>query len=63
MAQVAARYASVFNDVEQRWQEALAGYEAKKRADTNLPPQLKGLDDPAQEEVRQFICATTHRCW
>ena len=38
MAQVAARYASVFNDVEQRWQEALASYEAKKRADTNLPP-------------------------
>jgi hypothetical protein len=41
--QVAARYGSLFSDMEERWQVALAGFEAKKKSVTNAEPELKGL--------------------
>jgi Protein of unknown function (DUF1553)/Protein of unknown function (DUF1549)/Planctomycete cytochrome C len=57
LSQVAARYASVFSDVEQRWQEVMNSYEAKKKSATIAPPEPKGLLDKDQEEVRQLMYA------
>ena len=55
MAQVAARYSSVFNDVETRWHDAQAQWEARSRSTSNSIPALKGLEEPAQEEVRRMM--------
>src|SRR6202021_765704 len=37
--QIAARYASVFSDIDQRWSEVMAGYEARKKTATNAIPE------------------------
>lgn len=55
--QVAARYESVFADVEERWQELLATHTARKVSDTNSIPDPKGLPDAAQEQVREMMYA------
>ncbi len=57
LGQVAARYTSVFSDVEQRWQEALAGFEAGKGSSSNPPPELMGLPDADREQIRQLMYA------
>lgn len=55
--EVAARYASVFGDIEQRWQEVLTGYEGSKKSSSTSVPEPKGLTDPIQEQVRQVMYA------
>ncbi|MDB6111176.1 MAG: hypothetical protein JWR69_2926, partial [Pedosphaera sp.] len=57
ISQVAARYASVFSDVEQRWQQALLTQEALKKSGTNAPSEPKGLPDAGQEQIRQLMYA------
>ena len=49
LGQVAARYATVFSEVDQHWEEATVSYEARKKSATNAIPELKSLPDPAQE--------------
>ena len=55
LAQVAAGYTKVFEDVEKQWNLALEENEAQKKADTNAVSDLKALPDIAQEQVRQFM--------
>ncbi|HWY78296.1 MAG TPA: PSD1 and planctomycete cytochrome C domain-containing protein, partial [Verrucomicrobiae bacterium] len=57
LAQLAARYTAIFTDIEHRWSEMIAPYEAKKAASTNAVEEPKGLPDAAQEQVRQFMYA------
>ncbi|MDB6068359.1 MAG: Protein of unknown function (DUF1553)/Protein of unknown function (DUF1549)/Planctomycete, partial [Pedosphaera sp.] len=57
LAQLATRYSSMFSDVDQRWQEALANYESKMKSSTNAVAEPKGLPDAAQEQVRQLMYA------
>ncbi|WP_063816400.1 PSD1 and planctomycete cytochrome C domain-containing protein [Pedosphaera parvula] len=57
LGQVAARYNSVFNDIEERWQEVMSGYEARKKNSTTPAPEPKGLSDTDQEQVRQLMYA------
>lgn len=57
LSQVAARYGSLFSDVEERWQVALAGFEARKKSATNAEPELKALPDQPREQIRQLMYA------
>ncbi len=57
LGQVAARYTAVFSDVDERWQELLATHEARKISETNSVPDLKGLPDAGQEQVREVMYA------
>jgi hypothetical protein len=57
LAQLAARYQSVFATADQEWTEAMAVHESRKKSSTNGTPDLKGLDDPALDQVRQFMYA------
>ncbi|MDB6124462.1 MAG: hypothetical protein JWQ71_3455 [Pedosphaera sp.] len=56
LSQVAARYNAVFSDVEQRWQQVMSGYEARKKSSTPAP-EPKDLPDKDQEQVRQLMYA------
>ena len=56
LSQVAGRYASLFIDVDQRWQQEMAA--AKMRAssgDSTNAPAPGGLSDPDREEVRKLV--------
>src|SRR5579859_3924455 len=55
LSQVAARYTSVFEDIDQRWQEAVAMHAGEKKTSTNAVPELKGLPDAGQEEIRKLM--------
>ncbi len=51
MAQVARSYSTLFSNIEKHWDTALANAEALKK------PEPETLDDPAEEEIRQFLYA------
>jgi Protein of unknown function (DUF1553)/Protein of unknown function (DUF1549)/Planctomycete cytochrome C len=57
LGQLAARYTSLFNDIEDRWQQALTSYEAHKKSSSTSATELKGLSDPDQEQIRQLMYA------
>ncbi len=58
LADVASRYSAMFVEVERHWTEAQGDYDSQKNlGETNLP-DLKGLPDPAEEQVRQFMYAS-----
>jgi hypothetical protein len=51
MAQVASRYSTLFANVEKHWESTLGTAEAMKK------PEPEALEDPAEEEIRQFLFA------
>lgn len=57
LSQLAARYQSVFATADQEWTQVLAVHESKKKSATNAVADLKGLDDPGLEQVRQLMYA------
>ena len=57
LGQLASRYESLFSDVEERWQVALKTYESQKNSSSNAIPELKGLPDPAREQIREMMYA------
>ncbi|HWF20355.1 MAG TPA: PSD1 and planctomycete cytochrome C domain-containing protein [Verrucomicrobiae bacterium] len=60
LAQVAARYASVFAEVDQHWEEMMFSYEAKSKSATNAIAAPKALSDPGQEQIRQQLMANQY---
>ena len=57
LAQVAARYDTLFNNVSKQWEGIMATYEARRRATTTPGPEPTALPDPATEEVRHVLYA------
>jgi hypothetical protein len=57
LGQVASRYAAMFVQVERHWREAKADFESQKKLGETNETELKGLPDPGEEQVRQFMYA------
>ncbi len=57
MTQLAARYTSLFTDIEQRWQEEIKAFAATNKSDAGAPVEPKGLPDQAQEQIRKLMYA------
>ncbi len=57
LAQLAARYQSVFFTADQEWTAAMAVHESRKRTSTNAVADLKGLEDPGLDQISQLMQA------
>ena len=63
LAQVAARYASVFAEVDQHWQETMASYEAKKNRPQTRCPNPRPCPTPRRNRCVNRCSPTIIPCW
>ncbi|HEY0455577.1 MAG TPA: PSD1 and planctomycete cytochrome C domain-containing protein, partial [Verrucomicrobiae bacterium] len=57
LLQVAARYNSLFMDIEKRWQSTMVAYENHKKMSGTAVPMPDKLEDATYEEARQVLYA------
>ena len=57
LAEVAARYSSLFSRINKEWQAIQDAYEINKRNSEKPGPEPEGLPNPADEEVRDLMYA------
>jgi hypothetical protein len=55
LAQVAARYSSLFNQVARDWEAQLAAYETQRKSSASPPPPPVKMDDADLEDVREVF--------
>jgi hypothetical protein len=55
LAQVAARYSSLFNNVARDWESLLASHEARRKTAETLPPAPEKFEDAELEDIREVF--------